>query len=89
MVTAREHRTCSGQQLQGYDVSIRFTNIDPQPGNVTLEVKGIDETYREEWVLVVAEEKPFISIVWLGTFVIMAGFSISIFRHWAREKSKS
>ena len=77
------------QQLQGYDVSFRFTNIDPQTGKLTLEVSGIDEKYQEEWVLVVAEEKPFISIVWLGTFVLMAGFSISIFRHWGREKRKN
>ncbi|MBN2731113.1 MAG: cytochrome c biogenesis protein CcsA [Balneolaceae bacterium] len=76
------------QKLQGYDVSFRFTNIDPQTGEVTLEVEGIDETYKEEWVLVVAEEKPFISVVWLGTFVLMIGFSISIFRHWNRERRK-
>lgn len=77
------------QKLQGYDVSFRFTNIDPQTGEVTLEVEGIDETYKEDWVLVVAEEKPFISVVWLGTFVLMIGFSISIFRHWNRERRKS
>ncbi len=76
------------QQLQGYDVSFRFTDIDPQSGKVTLEVNGIDETYREDWVLVVAEEKPFISVVWMGTFLLMIGFSISIFRHWDRERKK-
>jgi cytochrome c-type biogenesis protein CcmF len=76
------------QQLQGYDVSFRFTNIEPESGKITLEVGGIDETYKEEWVLVVAEEKPFISVVWLGTFVLMAGFSVSIFRHWGRERRK-
>lgn len=77
------------QQLQGYDVSFRFTDIDPRTGEVTLEVNGIDETYKEEWVLVVAEEKPFISVVWLGTFLLMAGFSVSIFRHWSREQRRS
>jgi cytochrome c-type biogenesis protein CcmF len=76
------------QQLQGYDVSFRFTNIVPESGKITLEVGGIDETFKEEWVLVVAEEKPFISVVWLGTFVLMAGFSVSIFRHWGRERRK-
>jgi cytochrome c-type biogenesis protein CcmF len=76
------------QQIDGYGVTVRFTKIDPQTGEVTLEVSGIDETYKEEWVLVVAEEKPFISVVWLGTFIIMIGFSISIFRHWGRERQK-
>lgn len=76
------------QQLQGYQVSFRFTDIDPQSGEITLEVSGIDEKYREEWVVIVAEEKPFISVVWAGTFLLMAGFSVSIFRHWSREKRR-
>jgi len=49
-------------------------------------VYGLDENFEEDWVLVVAEQKPFVSIVWMGTFFLMAGFSVSIFRHWAREK---
>lgn len=76
------------QQIQGHNVNVRFTNIDPQSGDITLEVEGLDETYEEEWVLVVAEEKPFISVVWLGTFLLMIGFSVSIFRHWGRERHK-
>lgn len=34
-----------------------------------------------EWVMLVAEDKPFISFVWLGVFLLMGGFSISILRH--------
>lgn len=77
------------QQIQGYGVTVRFTNIDPASGEITLEVNGIDEKYQEEWVIIVAEEKPFISVVWMGTFLLMIGFSVSIFRHWGRERKKS
>jgi hypothetical protein len=40
-----------------------------------------------DWVFVTAEKKPFVSAVWLGTFLLMAGFSVSIIRHWKRDRS--
>jgi cytochrome c-type biogenesis protein CcmF len=75
--------------IPGYDdASIQFTSVDPSNGGIDLKIRGIDTKVEEQWVLLVAEEKPFISVVWLGTFLLMAGFSISIFRHWDRERKK-
>ncbi|MGM0546801.1 MAG: heme lyase CcmF/NrfE family subunit [Bacteroidota bacterium] len=71
------------------DASIQFTSVDPTNGAIDLKIRGIDTEVEEQWVLLVAEEKPFISVVWLGTFLLMAGFSISIFRHWDRERKKA
>ena len=71
------------------DASVQFTSVDPSSGEIELTIRGIEEKVQEEWVLVVAEEKPFISVVWLGTFLLMIGFSISIFRHWGRERERS
>ncbi|MDX1637862.1 MAG: cytochrome c-type biogenesis CcmF C-terminal domain-containing protein [Balneolaceae bacterium] len=73
-------------QLAGRDIFVQFTSVDPSTGKIELKIHGIDAEPQEEWVLLVAEEKPFISVVWLGTFLLMAGFSISIFRHWERER---
>jgi cytochrome c-type biogenesis protein CcmF len=75
--------------IPGHDGSIRFTSVDPSQGGIELTIDGIDTNIQEQWVLLVAEEKPFISIVWLGTFLLMAGFSVSIFRHWDRERKKT
>ena len=61
--------------------------MHPESDSIELTVYGLDENFEEDWVLVVAEQKPFVSVVWMGTFMLMAGFSISIFRHWAREKN--
>lgn len=72
------------EEVDQNELAVRFLSVKPETGQVELEISGIDEDYEEEWVLVVAEEKPFISIVWLGTFLLMGGFSISIFRHWGR-----
>ncbi len=77
------------QELTAEGVSVQFSQVKPETGEIELSIKGIDEEYEEDWVLVVAEEKPFISVVWLGTFLLMAGFSVSIFRHWERERRKS
>lgn len=76
-------------ELTEWGISVQFTNIDPSSGNINLMLEGIDGSIKEkEWVLVVAEEKPFISIVWLGTFMLMGGFSIAIFRRWAEQKQR-
>lgn len=75
-------------QLPGQEVTFRFSQVKPESGEIELTVTGIEDSFEEEWVLIVAEEKPFISVVWLGTFLLMAGFSVSIFRHWDRERKK-
>jgi len=72
----------------GADKLVQFTSVEPSTGKIELTLTGV-EGDKEEWVLIVAEEKPFISLVWLGTFILMAGFSVSIFRHWERERNKS
>ena len=70
------------------EASVQFSSVDPSSGEIELTIRGIEEKVKEEWVLLVAEEKPFISVVWLGTFMLMIGFSISIFRHWGRERER-
>ncbi|MEX0721906.1 MAG: cytochrome c biogenesis protein CcsA [Balneolaceae bacterium] len=70
-----------------YELEFQFTKINPTENNIELTITGLEEEYGEEWVLIIAEEKPFISVVWAGTFILMGGFSISILRHWSREKN--
>lgn len=69
----------------GMDVS--FTRVFPESDSIELLVEGLDVDFEEDWILIVAEEKPFVSVVWAGTFLLMIGFSISIMRHWVREKN--
>jgi len=72
--------------IDQWDFEVMFTRINPETDSIELSVVGLDEEFQEDWVLVVAEKKPFVSVVWLGTFLLMIGFSISIMRHWKREK---
>src|SRR5690554_2661519 len=73
-------------ELEKYGLSFSFSKVYPETSEIDVEITGLTEEYQSEWVLIVAEHKPFISVVWLGTFLIMIGFSISIFRHWNRER---
>jgi cytochrome c-type biogenesis protein CcmF len=75
--------------IPGHPGTVQFSSVDPSTGQIELTIRGVNETIEPEWVLLIAEEKPFISVVWLGTFVLMAGFSVSILRHWDRERKKS
>ena len=73
-----------------HNIDVQFSSINPETGKIEFTVKGISEKPGDEWILLMAEEKPFTSLVWLGTFVLMAGFSVSIFRHWnGDQKNKS
>ncbi|PWN06664.1 cytochrome c biogenesis protein CcsA [Rhodohalobacter mucosus] len=74
-------------EIERWGMTVSFTRIFPESDTIELTVDGLDMEFEEDWVLIVAEEKPFVSVVWLGTFLLMGGFTISIFRHWAREKN--
>jgi cytochrome c-type biogenesis protein CcmF len=76
-------------QIPEFGLEFQFTQIHPQENSIELTVSGLKEKYEPEWVLVVADEKPFMSVVWTGTFMLMGGFTISVYRHWSREKKKN
>ncbi|MEX2403112.1 MAG: cytochrome c biogenesis protein CcsA [Balneolales bacterium] len=74
--------------LDKWNASVQFLSVDPQSEQIELKFDGIDGTIERDWILIAAERKPFISVVWLGTFILMIGFSISIFRRWANQKNR-
>lgn len=72
--------------IEPWELEVRFSSINPDSDAIELTVDGEMAEFEEDWVLIVAEKKPFVSVVWLGTFLLMAGFSVSLLRHWHREK---
>ncbi|MDI6401113.1 cytochrome c biogenesis protein CcsA [Balneolaceae bacterium ANBcel3] len=68
--------------------SARFVNVFPAEDRIELEILGLEGEPVREWILLSAEKKPLISIVWIGTFLLMAGFSVSIFYRWADQKKR-
>ncbi len=66
--------------------SIAFVNIDPSTGKMSLRVQE-QKNPPEDIVVIQALKKPFINVLWLGTFVLLAGFIIAIVRR-ANEAKK-
>lgn len=60
-------------------MELAFVRVDPQSGTMTIQVRR--QTNPQEDVIVIkAIQKPLINLLWLGTFVLVAGFGISIYR---------
>lgn len=80
------------EEIEGLDAHVEFVNVDPGSEEIELSFDGIQGDASAmpegEWVLLAAERKPLVSVVWLGTFMLMIGFSISIFRRWADQKKR-
>ena len=60
------------------DLGIRVTlmNIHPETNEFSL---GIN-TRQKDWVVIKAMEKPYINVLWIGTLILMVGFSIAMAR---------
>ena len=62
-----------------WGVSVAFVGMQVEQNAIRLVVEGTT-VEPEEWVVVQAYEKPFISVLWIGTLVLLAGFGIAVFR---------
>jgi len=60
------------------DLGLKFTlvNIHPETNQFAI---GIN-TRQKDWVVIKALEKPYINVLWLGTFVLVTGFGIAMTR---------
>lgn len=55
-----------------------FVNVNPKEGTIQLQVE--QQAVGNDWIVLKAIEKPAINLLWLGTFVLTAGFLIAIYR---------
>ncbi len=62
------------------DLGIRLTLLNIYPESNTFLLSA--ETRQKDWIILKAMEKPMINILWLGTLVLMVGFSIATVRRY-------
>jgi cytochrome c-type biogenesis protein CcmF len=62
------------------DLGVRITllNILPETNEFLL---GINSR-QKDWVVIKALEKPYINVLWLGTFILMIGFGMAMVRRF-------
>ncbi|MFQ3597295.1 MAG: cytochrome c biogenesis protein CcsA [Chloroherpetonaceae bacterium] len=71
-------------------VSFAITRIDASSGRVMVEAKGLGADVKpQETLIIEASIKPYINVLWLGTYIVAFGFVISIYRRWQERKLKS
>jgi cytochrome c-type biogenesis protein CcmF len=70
-------------EIRDLGVQISLLNIHPESGQFTIGVSS----RQKDWVVLKALEKPMINVLWIGTLVVMVGFSMAIVRRY-KEFSK-
>lgn len=75
-------------EVSGTPFTIQFSNVNPNTEEIEIRIAGVQQSTEPEWILLTVEKKPFVSVVWLGTFLLMIGFSVSIIRRWQDQKSR-
>jgi len=68
-------------EISELGIRITLLNIHPETGEFSL---GLN-TRQKDWVIIKAMEKPYINLLWLGTGVLMVGFSVAMVRRF-KEK---
>jgi cytochrome c-type biogenesis protein CcmF len=66
----------------GAEVSL--ININPDEGTFEFSIR----TTQKDYIIMKAIEMPFINVLWMGTVVLMLGFSVAVFRRY-KDFSKS
>jgi len=60
------------------DLGLKFTllNIHPETNEFTIGVN----TRQKDWVVIKSLEKPYINVLWIGTLVLVTGFTLAMVR---------
>jgi cytochrome c-type biogenesis protein CcmF len=66
-------------RVSDWGLKVAFTKMDASTGKINLAIEGVD-VMPEDWVVVQAYAKPFISLVWLGIILMTGGFIVAIIR---------
>jgi cytochrome c-type biogenesis protein CcmF len=59
-------------------LKISLMNVHPQTDEITLSVS----TRQKDWVVIKALEKPLVNILWIGTLILMTGFTLAMVRRF-------
>ncbi len=65
-------------EINDLGVKITLLNIHPETNEFTLGLNA----RQKDWVIIKAMEKPYINLLWLGTGILMVGFSMAMVRRF-------
>lgn len=74
-------------EVEDLGVQLTLMNIHPEDNQFTIGIS----TRQKDYVILKAMEKPLINVLWIGTFLLMTGFTVAIvrrFREFTKMKEK-
>ena len=74
-------------RIADWGLTFTFTGMKVEDNAVQIVVEGASTT-PEDWIVVQAYRKPFINLLWLGTFVLSVGFVLSIVRRAKEQRER-
>ncbi|MEO0895411.1 MAG: cytochrome c biogenesis protein CcsA [Bacteroidota bacterium] len=74
-------------EIKEFGLTFAFVGIQPEQNLVHLQGRFINPD--ADFVIIKAIQKPFINLLWLGTFILTIGFLISIYRRIQENKATS
>lgn len=69
-------------EVPGLGVKFTLMNIHPETDEFTISAI----TRQKDWIILKAMEKPLINILWLGTLILMVGFTMATVRRYDEFK---
>jgi cytochrome c-type biogenesis protein CcmF len=63
-------------EIKELGLKFALLSIHPESNEFTISIS----TRQKDWVVLKALEKPFINILWIGTLVLMTGFTVALVR---------
>lgn len=71
--------------IEPLHLDFAFVGVEPEKGVVRIQAQVLTNP-TDDYVVVKAIEKPFINLLWLGTFILTFGFLISIYRRITEQR---
>lgn len=65
-------------EIPDLGLRVGLLNIHPESNEFTLSLQA----RQKNWVVIKAMEKPLINVLWIGTLLLMAGFTIAMLRRY-------
>lgn len=78
VIRNREYIGRIDDQVNDLAFRISIQNIVPQENSVVLAY----QTTQKDWIIMEAVKKPWINLLWLGTFLLVIGFLVAISRRY-------
>jgi cytochrome c-type biogenesis protein CcmF len=69
-------------EIRDLGVQVTLMNIHPETAQFSLGIR----TRQKDYIVIKALEKPLINVLWIGTFLVMTGFTIAIVRRYREFK---